>query len=81
VQHRALVEGSALGKQLGVNTTAAYDSQAPNILCFLQTYWNGQYAVANINTQAGFARTGIDANTVLTSIASRFLTTQRRNSV
>lgn len=70
VQHRALVEGSALGKELDISTTA-YDSQAPNILCFLQTYWNGQYAVANINTQTGFSRTGIDANTVLTSIASK----------
>ncbi|KAF2703031.1 carbohydrate-binding module family 20 protein [Pleomassaria siparia CBS 279.74] len=70
VQHRALVEGSALGKSLGVNSTAAYDSQAPNILCFLQTFWNGQYVVANINTQSGFSRTGIDANTVLTSIAT-----------
>jgi len=71
VQHRALVEGSALGKELGINSTEAYDSQAPNVLCFLQTFWNGKYAVANINTQSGFSRTGIDANTVLTSIASK----------
>lgn len=70
VQHRALVEGSALAKQLGF-PTADYDSQAPNILCLLQTYWNGNYAVANINTETGFSRTGIDANTVLTSIASK----------
>lgn len=70
VQHRALVEGAALGKQLGFSTTA-YESQAPNLLCFLQTYWNGKYAVANINTEDGFSRTGIDSNTVLTSIASK----------
>jgi glucoamylase len=69
VQHRALVEGAALGKQLGKDVSN-YVSQAPNILCFLQTYWNGKYAVANINTESGFSRTGIDSNTVLTSIAS-----------
>jgi glucoamylase len=71
VQHRALVEGTALGKTLG-NDTTNYESQAPNVLCFLQTYWNGQYAIGNINTAT--VRTGIDANTVLTSIASKYLT-------
>ncbi|KAF2179824.1 carbohydrate-binding module family 20 protein [Zopfia rhizophila CBS 207.26] len=67
VQHRALVEGSALGKRLGF-PTANYDSQAPNILCLLQTFWNGKYAVANINTD--MQRTGVDANTVLASMAT-----------
>jgi glucoamylase len=70
VQHRALVEGAALGKRLG-QQTASYGVQASNILCLLQTYWNGKYAVANINTESGFSRTGIDANTVLTSIACK----------
>jgi glucoamylase len=69
-QHRALVEGSALAKQLGQSSTA-YDSQATNLLCFLQTFWNGKYAVANINTQSGFSRAGVDSNTVLTSIACK----------
>ncbi|KAF1998194.1 carbohydrate-binding module family 20 protein [Amniculicola lignicola CBS 123094] len=67
VQHRALVEGIVLGDQLG-HPTDAYTAQAPNILCFLQTFWNGQYAIANINSET--PRTGIDANTVLTSIAT-----------
>lgn len=70
-QHRALVEGAALGKQLG-QQTSTYDAHAPHILCFLQTYWNGEYAVANTNTQKGFSRTGIDANTVLTSVVCKF---------
>lgn len=70
VQHRSLVEGAAIGKQLGVSVSA-YESQAPNLLCFLQTFWNGRYAIANINTRPEFDRTGIDANTVLTSIASK----------
>ncbi|KAJ4293534.1 hypothetical protein N0V90_008817 [Kalmusia sp. IMI 367209] len=70
VQHRALVEGAALGKQLEQDVSA-YESQAPNVLCFLQAYWNGRYAVANINVkQQDFSRSGIDANTVLTSIAT-----------
>jgi glucoamylase len=72
VQHRALAEGAALGKRLGQETTS-YSAQAPNILCFLQTYWNGKYAVANINTESEFSRTGIDANTVLTSIVCKWM--------
>lgn len=68
-QYRALIEGAALGKELQ-HDVSAYESQAPNLLCFLQTFWNGNYAVANINVQqGGFTRSGIDANTVLTSIA------------
>ncbi|KAF2196784.1 glucoamylase precursor [Delitschia confertaspora ATCC 74209] len=66
-QHRALVEGAALAKRLGQNC-AACESQAPNVLCFLQTYWNGKYVVANINT--GVQRSGVDANTLLGSIAT-----------
>lgn len=74
VQHRALVEGSALGKQLGASTFN-FESQAPSVLCFLQTYWNGKYAVANINIDGDFpVRSGIDSNTVLTSIASKYPT-------
>ncbi|KAF1954058.1 putative glycosyl hydrolase, family 15 [Byssothecium circinans] len=69
VQHRSLIEGAALGEQLGKDVTA-YESQAPNILCFLQTFWSGQYITANINTEPSFRRTGIDANTVLGVIAT-----------
>lgn len=68
-QHRALVEGAALGKLLGKDVSA-YESQAPNLLCFLQTYWNGEYITANINTQSGLDRTGIDAGTVIAIISS-----------
>ncbi|KKY26428.1 putative glucanalpha [Phaeomoniella chlamydospora] len=66
VQHRALVEGSAIASQLGYSC-AGCDSQAPEILCFLQYYWNGKYALANF---ADNGRSGIDANTVLASIAT-----------
>jgi len=67
VQHRALVEGSNIAKKIGTSCPNC-DSQAPNILCFLQSFWNGQYVVSNINT--GVARTGIDSNSVLGSIAT-----------
>jgi glucoamylase len=64
-QYRSLVEGGRLASALGLSCPAC--EQAPNILCFLQTYWNGAYLVANTNTN--IARTGIDANTMLASIS------------
>jgi glucoamylase len=61
-QLRALVEGDALAKVLGVKCNGC--DQAPQVACFLQqAYWNGQYFIANINVDTG--RTGKDANTVL----------------
>ncbi|KAF2733382.1 1, 4-alpha-D-glucan glucohydrolase [Polyplosphaeria fusca] len=66
-QHRALVEGAALGKKLG-HKVDAYESQTPNVLCKLQTYWNGKYAMANMGIEQN--RTGVDANTVLASIST-----------
>ncbi|KAF2021144.1 carbohydrate-binding module family 20 protein [Aaosphaeria arxii CBS 175.79] len=69
VQHRALVEGAALGEKIGARTSP-YTSQAPNILCLLQDFWNGKYALSNINVEdEGYNRTGLDASTVLTSLA------------
>lgn len=66
-QHRALVEGSTLATLLGKTCTYC-DSQAPQILCFLQSFWSSSsgYIVANINQNNG--RTGKDANTILASI-------------
>ncbi|EAW09113.1 putative glucan 1,4-alpha-glucosidase [Aspergillus clavatus NRRL 1] len=64
-QHRAMVEASTVAKALG-KPFETYDAIAPQILCFLQTYWNGKNIVSNINTNNG--RTGIDLNSVLTSI-------------
>jgi len=66
--HRALIEGSALAAQLG--TSCSYcDSQAPQVLCFLQKFWqpnNGGYVLSNINVNDG--RSKKDANSILTSI-------------
>lgn len=64
-QHRSLVEGAELAKDLGVKCTGC--GQAPQVLCFLQSFWNGQYIVSNINTN--IARTGIDGNSILSAIS------------
>ncbi|RDW69741.1 putative glucoamylase P [Coleophoma cylindrospora] len=60
-QYRALVEGTQLAEDLGVTCTGC--DQAPEVLCFLQSFWNGEYLDANINVDDG--RTGIDGNTIL----------------
>ncbi|WPH04005.1 extracellular glucoamylase protein, protein [Acrodontium crateriforme] len=62
-QYRALTEGIALASQIGSSCPHCV-SQAPQILCFLQSYWNGQYMLAN----TGGGRSGKDANSLLTSI-------------
>ncbi|KZL77511.1 glycoside hydrolase family 15 protein [Colletotrichum tofieldiae] len=65
-QHRALVEGSALARSLGLSCNAC-DAVAPQVLCFLGRFWNpsGNFMVANIN---GNGRSGRDANVILASI-------------
>lgn len=63
-QHRALVEGSAFAQALG-ESSDSYDSQAPQVLCFLQDYWNGTSIISNLVDNG---RSGLDANSVLSSI-------------
>lgn len=65
VQHRALVEGGTLAEQIG-KTCPGCASQAPQVLCFLQSFWNGNHIEGNINQ--GNGRSGIDAGTLLGSI-------------
>lgn len=65
VQHRALVEGNALAGQIN-QTCPGCVSQTLQVLCFLQSFWNGKYIAANINEDNG--RSHIDANTLLGSI-------------
>jgi len=64
-QHRALVEGSAFATSVG-SSCANCDSQAPQVLCLLQQYWNGEYIVSNMNIDA--ARSGKDVNSILSSL-------------
>ncbi|KAG0703765.1 glycoside hydrolase family 15 protein [Suillus ampliporus] len=67
VQHRALRQGSALATAIGqTSVVSGYNTQANNILCFLQSYWNPSPGFMTANTGGG--RSGRDANTVLTSI-------------
>ncbi|KAL3435065.1 Six-hairpin glycosidase-like protein [Aspergillus tetrazonus] len=63
VQHRALVEGSTFANRVGASCSWC-DSQAPQILCYMQNFWTGSY----INANTGGGRSGKDANTVLASI-------------
>lgn len=63
-QHRALVEGGTFAKALG-QSCAGCDSQAPQILCFLQDFWNGTAVISNFGSSG---RSGLDANSVLSSI-------------
>lgn len=65
VQHRALVEGNAFAQQIKKSCPGCV-SEAPQILCFLQSFWNGDYINANINEDNGRSRK--DANTLLGSI-------------
>nr|ADO32576.1 ginsenoside-beta-D-glucosidase precursor [Aspergillus niger] len=63
VQHRALVEGSAFATAVG-SSCSWCDSQAPEILCYLQSFWTGSFILANFDS----SRSGKDANTPLGSI-------------
>ncbi|CAE6476837.1 unnamed protein product [Rhizoctonia solani] len=67
--HRSLRQGAALATKLGHDSLAkAYTAQAVNVLCFLQSFWDPthSYVISNINT--GIARTGLDVNSILTSV-------------
>jgi hypothetical protein len=67
VQHRSLREGVALATALGqTSVVSGYATQADNVLCFLQSYWNPTGAYITANTGGG--RSGKDANTALASI-------------
>lgn len=63
--YRALVEGAALAKALG-KTCPDCESNAPRVLCFLQSFWVNGYIDSNINVNDG--RTGKDVNSIISSI-------------
>lgn len=63
VQHKALVEGKAFATALGKPCEAC--TVAPEVLCHLQDYWNGTAVISNYPTNG---RSGVDINSVLTSI-------------
>ncbi|KAJ5112263.1 Glycoside hydrolase family 13 [Penicillium argentinense] len=63
-QHRALAEGSAFAQSLSQSCEGC-DSQAPQLLCFLQDFWNGTAVISNL---ADDGRSGLDVNSILSSI-------------
>lgn len=63
-QHRALVEGVAFATAVG-SSCSYCESQAPEILCYLQSFWLGDYILANFDESSC---TGKDVNTILGSI-------------
>ncbi|TVY86551.1 Glucoamylase P [Lachnellula willkommii] len=65
-QHRALAQGAQLAEDLRVTCTGCV--QAPEVLCFLQSFWNGNFTVSNINVNN--SRTGLDGNSILASIST-----------
>ena len=67
VQHRALVEGANFAHSIG-KICSRCESETPFILCFLQNYWNGSSVISNVNLQSQYSRSGIDCNSILTSI-------------
>lgn len=67
VQYRALIEGADFAGSVN-ETCDGCISQAPNALCFLQDYWNGISITSNINLQGNYQRSGLDCNSILTSV-------------
>ncbi|KAI9150200.1 Glucoamylase [Paramyrothecium foliicola] len=63
--HRALVEGAALAEELGQSCDGCAEA-APQVLCFVQTFWVGDYIDSNINLNE--RRSGKDANSILSSL-------------
>ncbi|CRG92441.1 glucoamylase [Talaromyces islandicus] len=63
-QHKALVEGNTFATSLG-KSCAGCVSQAPQVLCFLQSFWNGSAVISNLGNSG---RSGLDANSLLGSI-------------
>ncbi|KAF8601865.1 glycoside hydrolase family 15 protein [Ceratobasidium sp. AG-I] len=67
--HRSLRQGAALAKTLGYTSLAKnYTTQAENVLCFLQTFWSPTKNAIISNINGGESRTGLDVNSILTSI-------------
>lgn len=63
MQHRALVEGANFATSLGKTCTNCA-SQAPEVLCYLQSFWTGSFILANFDS----SRSGKDANSLLGTI-------------
>ncbi|KAF5388878.1 hypothetical protein D9757_005599 [Collybiopsis confluens] len=66
IQHRSLRQGIKLANSISqTSSVSSWTTQAGNLLCFLQSYWN---TAGYITANTGGGRSGKDANTVLASI-------------
>jgi glucoamylase len=65
-QYHSLVQSAKPAEKLRVVCTGC--DQAPEVLRFLQSFWSGNYLVANTNVNNG--RSGIDVNTILGPISA-----------
>ncbi|KAL2862489.1 glycoside hydrolase family 15 protein, partial [Aspergillus lucknowensis] len=63
VQFKALVEGNAFAEAVGKTCDSC--GVAPQILCFLQSYWDGSAVVSNLPSSG---RSGLDANSLIASL-------------
>ncbi|PHH78908.1 hypothetical protein CDD80_6026 [Ophiocordyceps camponoti-rufipedis] len=68
-QYRALVLGSAFAKELE-KPSDAYSNIAPQILCFLQSFWTPSSGFIDSNLNVKSSRTGKNTETILASIHS-----------
>ena len=66
-QYRALLQGIGLAHTFGTDTTG-FESQSPQIGCFLRSFWDGSKVVANINTES--RRSGIDVSFLLGALTA-----------
>jgi glucoamylase len=57
-QYRALIEGASLANSISKSCDAC--DVAPQILCFLQDFWNGNHIVSNINTDTQRSGKGME---------------------
>ncbi|KAL4986285.1 Six-hairpin glycosidase-like protein [Aspergillus falconensis] len=60
VTYRALTEASVFARSIG-SSCAGCESQAPQVLCLLQSFWTGRFIRSNLDT----GRSGKDASTLL----------------
>ncbi|KAL4867826.1 hypothetical protein BDV12DRAFT_186379 [Aspergillus spectabilis] len=60
VSYRTLVEGSLFARGLGLSCSAC-ESQAPQVLCLLQSFWTGRFIRSNLDG----GRSGKDTSTLL----------------
>jgi glucoamylase len=65
--YRALAEGANLAASLGKSCSGCAEA-APQVLCFLNSFWTGSFIKSDLNLDTEKGRTGMNANSILSSI-------------